>query len=299
MSFMIKKVLAKTMENMARMAYKPECKPIGMEILENVAYIQDGTKEHMLDIYYPPEKQNQYPTIINIHGGAFCMNSKELIYRNYGMKLASNQFAVININYRLAPKNVYPAQILDVIAAIEFISQEAKQYRIDIDNIFISGDSAGAYLAAMIGCITTDQQLQKYFQWKTSVKIRAIAANCGMYDFETYMQKEVKFPMKKGIVEMLFGTKHYLEEEAFAYSSVLKHINEKFPPVYLMDTQKQSFELEALRLQEKVKEQGIECKLHIYDRRLNLMHAFNILSKYPQSAEVLYEIFTFFNAHRK
>lgn len=297
MNFPVKRLLIKGMEHMAQKMYVPEKISENLRIIEDISYVQDDLEEHKLDIIYPQFPANKYPVIINIHGGAFCMNSKNYIYRNYGIRLSGNKFAIVNINYRLSTTHVFPAQILDVIAAIKYICKNADAYQLDTANIFLSGDSAGAYLASMIGAISCDKELQEYYNWKPTISIRAIASNCGLYDFETYMQKDVKFPMKKGILEILFGTKDFTKTDSFSYSSVLNHVNENFPPIYIMDTQIRSFEKEALRMKEKAKANGIDYQIHIYDKKYKLMHAFHVMSKYSQSTEVLNEMFAFFHKH--
>jgi acetyl esterase/lipase len=74
-------------------------------------------------------------------------------------------------------------------------------------------------------------------------------------------------------------------------------MNDKFPPTYIMDTQKRSFDQEGMRLASRLEELGVPYKTNIYERKLNLPHAFYILSKYEQSHEVLGDIFDFFNQY--
>ncbi|MBP3887435.1 MAG: alpha/beta hydrolase [Cellulosilyticum sp.] len=297
MRYPIKKMLIRSIQSMVEKTYHPMQVPSDLNMIENISYIEDGLVEHKLDIIYPPKRQEKYPIIINIHGGAFCMNSKEMLYRDYAIKLSRNQFAVVNINYTLSTKEVFPKQIEDVLEVLKFISNKANMYQLDLENIFIVGDSAGAYLAAMVGCIITSPKLQMYYNWKLPIKIRAIASNCGMFDFDTYMQKDVQFPMRKGITEILFGTKEYQKLESYGYSSVLKYINKDFPPIYIMDTGLYSFEMEARRLEKVLIENHIEHQIHIYDKYEKLPHAFNIMEKYAQGEEALEELFRFFERH--
>ena len=74
-------------------------------------------------------------------------------------------------------------------------------------------------------------------------------------------------------------------------------MNDKFPPTYIMDTQKRSFDQEGMRLASRLEELEVPYKTNIYERKLNLPHAFYILSKYEQSHEVLGDIFDFFNQY--
>ncbi|MEF9998786.1 MAG: alpha/beta hydrolase [Lachnospiraceae bacterium] len=277
--------------------YKKDPCPDPLPIRENISYAYDELEEHKLDVIYPKKEKACYPFIMNIHGGAFAMHSKDMLYRNYGMRLAGDEFAVVNVNYRLAPEHVYPVQLEDILMAIAYVTRKAEQLHLDKKNMFLAGDSAGAYLAAMAACVLSNSFLRERYHFSEDIVCRAVAANSGMYDFSTLMEREISFPMKRKMVELLFGRIDFENSEQFPYSSVLLYITENFPPVYLMDIQGQSFEKEALRLEEVLKKCGVMYKLHIFEKREHLIHAFNIVSKYPQSEIVMNEIFEFFRTY--
>lgn len=291
--------MAKALQYGAERTYQSDEVPKPLEIIENISYIEDDTESHKLDIIYPKTKKDSYPFIINIHGGGFSMNSKDKLYRNYGMRLAGDQFAVVNINFRLSVNSPYPAQLEDVLSVISFLYYHAKEYHLNLDQMFLAGDSSGAYMSAMTACILQHPRLREYYGFDLNLKVRAVAANCGMFDFTTMMNPDVHFPMKRMIVEMLFGTKSFMELPVYQYSSVVDYVTEDFPPIYLCDTEKSSFAAEAYRLEKVLKSKNIQYQLHIFSKKENLMHAFNIMSKYPQSKQVLDEIFAFFGAQMK
>lgn len=58
---------------------------------------------------------------------------------------------LVSIDYRLNSEAYYPAQIYDVKGAIRFIRAHANEYGIDPNRIAVSGTSAGAHLAALLG----------------------------------------------------------------------------------------------------------------------------------------------------
>ncbi|BBF43526.1 lipase [Lachnospiraceae bacterium KM106-2] len=289
---------AKLLEYGAKRAYKKDPVPEQRRIIENISYIEDGSEEHKFDLIYPGTVQESYPFIINIHGGGFSMNSKDKIYRNYGMRLASGEFAVVNMNFRLSNEYAYPAQMEDVLSLLRFLASNAEKYQLDPKQLFLSGDSSGAYMAAMAACILNNSVLRQYYKFEEDITIRAVASNCGMFDFTTFMGKDVKFPMKAAIIKTLFHSSDYEALEIYPYTSVLKYVNDEFPPIYIMDTKKQSFTAEAIRLTKKLEKYGVEYQLHLFEKEEKLMHAFHIMGKYEQSEIVLKEIFQFFHAHK-
>jgi len=98
-----------------------------------------------LDIYYPTDKK-KFATIVWFHGGGLTGGNKELpdALKNEGI-------CIVGVNYRLAPGVKAPAYIEDAAAAVAWVFRHIDQYGGDASQIFISGHSAGGYLAMMIG----------------------------------------------------------------------------------------------------------------------------------------------------
>lgn len=292
-------MVTKLLEAGSELNYLVDTIPPTGNIIENISYVQDNSDSHKLDIIYPTAVQKKYPFIINIHGGGFACNTKDRLYRNYAMRLAGNRFAVVNINFRLSKEAIFPAQIKDALSVITFLEKNCDMYKLDINNMFFVGDSSGAYMAAMTECVLTNPQLAEYYSFSTKAVCCGLALNCGLFDFTTFMGADVHFPLKKEILTLLFGTKDYAKAEAFNYTSIPKSITNNFAPAYIMDTQIQSFETEALRLASALQEKDVPYKLHIFDKKELLVHAFNVASRFPQSDIVLAETFEFFNQYCK
>lgn len=295
----INKRVTKLLKTGSELTYLTDIVPQCGAIVENVSYVDDKTQEHKLDVIYPVNRKEIYPFIINIHGGGFAVNTKDRIYRNYAMRLAGNKYAVVNINFRLSYTDKFPVQMYDVFAVLDFIEKNHERFHLDINNMFLCGDSSGAYMAAMTDCISKSTELSAHFGLSSNLKCRALALNCGFYDFSTCMGKDVKFPMTKGILIQLFGQKDFYNHEEFKYSSVINYLTDDFAPAYIADTQIKSFATEGARLYTLLCRQGIDSQLHIFNKKDKLLHAFNIAGKYEQSAQVLNETFTFFDKHLK
>jgi acetyl esterase/lipase len=105
-----------------------------------------------LDVYTPDVGEPPYGVIVIIHGGGWTVGDKrgELPLSAIPGFLALG-YAVASVNYRLAPEAVFPAQLLDVKAAIRYLRAMAPTFGLDADRIAVVGESAGAHLAAMLG----------------------------------------------------------------------------------------------------------------------------------------------------
>ena len=114
-------------------------------------------EENLLDIYCPLGTQSPLPTIVSIHGGGWFYGSKEL-YSHYCMRLAQRGFTVVNYNYRLAPEHKYPAPVEDACMVLRWMQAHAGEYHIDMNNIFMVGDSAGGQLAFQVLTMLTNPE---------------------------------------------------------------------------------------------------------------------------------------------
>ncbi len=103
-----------------------------------------------LDFYLPPGGKN-FATLVWFHGGGLKGGSKDdkgtaAIARAF----AADGLAVAVVNYRLSPKATYPAYIEDAAAASAWVRAHIAEHGGDGAKVFISGHSAGGYLALML-----------------------------------------------------------------------------------------------------------------------------------------------------
>lgn len=99
----------------------------------------------VLDVYYP-KNSSGFATVIWFHGGGLTGGNKEL-----PEELKNQGIAVISVNYRLGPKVISPKYIEDAAAAVAWVFKNIPAFGGDESLIFVSGHSAGGYLASMVG----------------------------------------------------------------------------------------------------------------------------------------------------
>lgn len=95
--------------------------------------------------YLRPKKGNTGRVILQLHGGAYIGPMKN-IYRTMAVRYSKILHGgdVLTIDYRVAPKNPYPAALEDAFAAYLWLIEE-QEYR--PEQIMLAGDSAGGGLA--------------------------------------------------------------------------------------------------------------------------------------------------------
>lgn len=97
-----------------------------------------------LDLYLPKGKKD-FATVIWFHGGGLTGGAKEVPER-----LMKQGIAVIAAGYRLSPKVKAPVYIEDAAAAAAWTVKNIEAHGGSTKKLFISGHSAGGYLASMI-----------------------------------------------------------------------------------------------------------------------------------------------------
>ena len=97
-------------------------------------------------VYYPrkPFDITKRKTIIYTHGGSFFAGSP--FEQENLLKLISEKgnYIIFNIDISLAPEAKYPIAIQEIKTLIEYVVKNYKEYKVDLDNIYLSGDSSGA-----------------------------------------------------------------------------------------------------------------------------------------------------------
>lgn len=120
----------------------------GYSIRQDVAYGADPRQT--LDVYVPDGLKGPAPMLLFFYGGSWQSGSKD-IYRAFGQAFASKGIVTIVADYRLYPQVKYPAFVEDGAAALRFVHEHAAEYGGDPGRLFVSGHSAGAYIAVMLG----------------------------------------------------------------------------------------------------------------------------------------------------
>ena len=106
-------------------------------------------------IYRPQGVKKTLPVMVHFHGGAWIGGTKEAINndRFHGAinGLREKGFVVISPNYTLAEsgKSPFPKCIEDALDVMKWVEEHAEEHKLDLENVGLMGESAGAHLAMM------------------------------------------------------------------------------------------------------------------------------------------------------
>ena len=122
----------------------------GVKYVRNLAYTDAG-KRGLLDLYLPVAPGERRPVLLQVHGGAWMVGHKSEQAQPLLHRMAESGWVGVSINYRLAPRAAFPAQIVDVKKAIAWVKAHIAEYGGDPDFIVITGGSAGGHLSLLAG----------------------------------------------------------------------------------------------------------------------------------------------------
>ena len=195
-----------------------------------------------LDYYYVPKAKGRYPVMFNIHGGGFMAGDKKY-RRALCTWYATAGFFTINVNYGLCPRCNFPTPLIHLVDALNWVVRFAKILRLDLSKMVVTGDSAGAYYAAMLATICQNEQMQSALKVKTKAKFGAAVLNCGLYDLENAIKRRMLFNLNKKVFDSYTG----IDEDSFNNSgykelcSPLPFIGAEFPATFLIYADKDIF----------------------------------------------------------
>ncbi|KRN99427.1 alpha/beta hydrolase [Companilactobacillus kimchiensis] len=260
----------------------------GVKRIDNLAYGPDS-KWNLLDIYLPEKVNGPIPTIINIHGGGFCYGTKET-YQFYGLNWAQRGFAFINPNYTLAPDATFPDELDEVNLYIHWVADHAKEYGLDINNVFLVGDSAGGQMAEQYITILTNPEYRKLFGYElTDLHFRAAALN-----------SPATFILDPGVISGALSS--YFTDTSDSQKEKLnteKYIDQNFLPTYIATANEDFIRNNSIKLDGFLTARGAShiCKMY-GDEKNPRGHVFLINQRDEIAKQANDDEMKFFNKYR-
>lgn len=97
------------------------------------------------------------PVFVYFHGGGWVFGNMDSVDRPCRALANAAECIVVNVDYRLAPENKFPAAVEDAFAAVQYVAEHAGEFGADPGRIAVGGDSAGGNLAAVVCLKARDQ----------------------------------------------------------------------------------------------------------------------------------------------
>jgi len=154
----------------------------GVSLERDVHYLPSRNPAHRLDVYRPRTNEPR-PAVMYVHGGAFSTLSKDT-HRVMALSFAARGYVVFNINYRLGPREGYPAPLEDAAAALAWVEDNAARFGADRSRLVLAGESAGANLVTALAVAATERREEPFARavYERNPAIRAVLPIYGLLD---------------------------------------------------------------------------------------------------------------------
>lgn len=163
-------------------AFGRAARKAGIEVHRNIAFAPHG-RRGLLDVYTSEvTPASGAPVLLQVHGGGWTIGNKDQQGLPLMQHMAAKGWVCVAINYRLAPRHPWPAQIVDVKAAIAWIRENIADFGGDPSYIAITGGSAGGHLTALAATTPNDPGFQPGFE-DADTSLQAAVPYYGVYDF--------------------------------------------------------------------------------------------------------------------
>jgi len=207
---------------------------VPIKVERNIAYGEAG-KRNYLDIYLPAEGPvEDAPVLLQVHGGGWCIGNKDQQGIPLMQHLAAKGWVCVAINYRLSPRDAFPAHAIDVKKAIAWIRENIASYGGDPDYIAITGGSAGGHLTALTALTPNTPEWQPGFE-DADTSVQLAIPHYGVYDFAGSTGTKAATQLRDLFLQKYVLQKKWSEEpEAFEDASPILRITPDAPDFFVL-----------------------------------------------------------------
>lgn len=209
----------------------------GVEVRKNVRFGRQSAVDLLLDVYRRSDHPSGCPVLLQIHGGAWVVGSKDEQALPLMYQLAESGWVCVSTNYRLSPAATFPDHLVDCKRALAWVREHVAEYGGDPGFVAVTGGSAGGHLAALLALTPNDPAYQPGFE-EVDTRVDACVPFYGVYD----LTNRNRTYEHDGLVEFLEKRvmKGSLEEipEAWERASPIYQVSAEAPPFFVVHGEK-------------------------------------------------------------
>ena len=221
----------------------------GSERRLDLIYKTVGKKELKLDLYYPTAKRGQKsPLLIYTHGGGWAAGSRagaaKGSFAAVFKPLLAKGFAVASVEYRLARNGSTMRNcVIDSKDALRYLVKNSDSLKIDPEQLFVFGDSAGGHIAQMLLLTPPDTLTGAPDLTKISYQVSAGLSWYGPCDFEdiNLFNHDDRPDFRNRFANRILGEEEHSPEEKiklYREMSPVKYLKKNSPPLLMIQGDK-------------------------------------------------------------
>ena len=217
-------------------------------------YKKINGKKLKLDFYKPKSIKSNYPLVIYVHGGGFSAGKKDENYIiDFAEFLASRGYAVASISYRLTMKQkgfgcntnsldkirAFDITSEDVSYAIQYIIKKNKKFKINSNQIILSGSSAGAEAILHLAYVYENKVLPREFKFSGIISMSGALISMKNITQKTAIPTQFFHGILDNLVPYDFAPHHFCNKDDIGYlplygsKSIANRLKSLQKPYYL------------------------------------------------------------------
>jgi acetyl esterase/lipase len=231
-----------------------------LHVETDIVYSHANNQDLTLDLAIP-RKGGPFPVVLVIPGGGWQWIAQPELMHILDALFAEHGFVAAEVLYRLAPRDIYPAQINDCKAAVRWLRANAARYNINPERIGALGFSSGAQLACLLGLTTPSDGLEgDGGHPEQPSRVGAVVSFFGPTDFTLPSWRE---RFDKTLIPTVLGTTCAEHPEACERASPVHYVRPGAPPfLFFHGTEDEVVRIEHSRvLQAKLQAAGDSARL--------------------------------------
>ena len=266
-----------------------------VKLFQNITY-NKHIPNSQLDIIMPSDfnSKTRLPVIFWMHGGGYVAGDKQ--YKNPLLaQIAEQGYVVVNVNYALAPHYKYPIPLIQLNDAVQFIKDNKERFPIDLNQVVIGGDSAGAQLTSQYVAMQSNEALRQEMNFEQQFmpsQLKGAIFFGGFYDMKTVRATE--FPRIKMFMHSYTGATHWETDfKDISQMSTINQVTKDYPSTYLSVGDADPFYSQNIEFYRKLKEEHVPVNTLFYDGSHHLHHQYQFHLDKPESKENMKRVLSF------
>lgn len=200
-----------------------------------------------LGIYRPAYLHDPIPAVLVVHGGTWRDGDRRE-FASFNAYLASRDYVVVAMDYRLAP---FPAARDDVLSAVAFMKVYASELGIDATRLVLLGRSGGGQLALLAGYTAHEPAIRGVVSLYAPSDLR--------YEYEHPAPPKVR-DTRAAIEAYLGGAPGSSSDDAYYAASPVNFVSPASPPTLLVHGERDPIvsPQQTTALQQKLQQSGVK-----------------------------------------
>lgn len=247
----------------------------GVKAVNDIRYLKGKNKYHLFNMYYPDNvvDTKQLPLMIDIHGGGWIYGDKDL-NRFHNAYYASQGMVVLSMSYRLLITTNLKGMVKDLFHFFNYIERNKDELKVSLDNVLLTGDSAGGHLALLINAINQNEDLQKLYEVAPfNIKFKMMNLEHPVPFLKEIFNTKVTKIAHIGLMGAFFG-RGYKKKEIYYNSSLDDVVNKAtYPFISIVSSSDDAFKKQTIKAYEILKKHGANVNFKMYE---NEPHVFEV-----------------------